>query len=88
MAKDLTKIVDFLTRIPNRDLLDLFLSSNHDSCTVASHPPLGKSDHMVVSVDVKFVVKSTNEDPYHGHYSILTGRHFCNSYERRATSRN
>ena len=32
---------------------------------MASHPPLGKSDHMVVSVDVKFVVQSTNEDPYH-----------------------
>ena len=32
---------------------------------LASHPPLGKSDHMVVSVDVKFVVKSTNEHPYH-----------------------
>ena len=33
--------------------------------TFASHPSLGKSDHMVVSVDVKFVVKSTNEHPYH-----------------------
>ena len=33
--------------------------------TLASHPPLGESDHMVVSVDVKFVVKSTNEHPYH-----------------------
>ena len=42
-------------------LLDLFRCSNPDSCTVASHPPLGKSDHMVVSVDVKFVIKSTNE---------------------------
>ena len=32
---------------------------------VASHLPLGESDHMVVSVDVKFVAKSTNEHPYH-----------------------
>ena len=61
-------IVDFSVRIPDRDddlpyLLDLFLCSNPDSCTVASHPPLGKSDHMVVSVDVQFVVKSTNEHP-------------------------
>ena len=55
------QIVDFPTRIPDRDdhqpyLLDIFL---------VSHPPLGKSEHMVVSVDVKFVVKSTNEHPYH-----------------------
>ena len=71
MAQDLTPIVDFPTRIdPDRDdhqpyLLDLFLCSNLDSCTVTFHPPLGKSDHMVVSVDVKFVVMSTNEHPYH-----------------------
>ena len=70
MAQDLIQIVDFLTRIPDRDdhqpyLLDLFLCSNPDSCTVASHPPLGESDHMVVSVNVQCVVKSTNENPYH-----------------------
>ena len=69
MVQDLTRIVDFPTHIPDRDdhqpyLLDLFLCSNPDSCTVASHPPLGKSDHIVVSVDVKFVVKSTNEHSY------------------------
>ena len=63
MAQDLTRIVDFPTRIPDRDdhqpyLLDLFLYYNPDSCAVASHPPLGKSDHMVVSVDAGFVVKS------------------------------
>ena len=70
MGQDLTKVVDFPTRIPDRDdhqpyLLDLFLCSNPDSCTVASHPLLGKSDHMVISVDVQFVFKSTNEHPYH-----------------------
>ena len=70
MAQDLTQIVDFPTRIPDRDdhqpyLLDIFLCSNPDSCTVASHHTLGKSDHMIVGVDVKFVVKSTNEHPYH-----------------------
>ena len=70
LAQDLTQIVDFPTRIPDcvdhqPYLLDLFLCSNPDSCTVTSHPPLGRSDHIVVSVDVKFVVKSTNEHPYH-----------------------
>ena len=69
MAQDLTQIVDFI-RIHNHDdhqpyLLDLFLCANPDYCTIASHPPLGKSDHRVVSVDVKFVVKSTNEHPYY-----------------------
>ena len=47
MAQDLTQIID---HIPDSDdhqpyLLDLFLCSNPDSCTVTSHPPLGKSDH-------------------------------------------
>ena len=70
LAQDLTQIVDFLTRIPYRDdhqpyLLDLFICSNPDSCTVASHPLVGNSDHMIVSADVKFVVKSRNEHPYH-----------------------
>ena len=62
MAQDLTQIP---TCIPDCDdhqpyLLDLFLCSNP-----ASHPPLGTSVHMVVCVDVKFVVKSTNEHPCH-----------------------
>ena len=61
MAQDLTQIVDFPTRIPDRDdqqpyLLDILLCSNPESCTVASHSPLGKSDHMVLSADVKFGV--------------------------------
>ena len=64
MIQDLTQIVDFPTFILDRDdhqpyLLDLFLCSKPDSCTVASHRPLRKSDHKVVSVDVKSVVKST-----------------------------
>ena len=52
IAQDLTQIVDFPTSIPARNdhqpyLLDLFLFPIPDSCTIASHPPLGKSDHMV-----------------------------------------
>ena len=63
LAQNLAQFVDFPTRIPDRDhhqpyLLDLFLCSNPDSSTVAFYHPLGKSDHMVVSVDVKFEVKS------------------------------
>ena len=52
LAQDLIQIVDFPTYIPGRGdhephLRDIFLCSN---CTVVSHPYLGKSDHMVVSV--------------------------------------
>ena len=68
MAQVVAQVADFPIRIPDDHqpyLLDLFICSNPDSCTVASHPLLEKSYHMVVSVDVEFVVKSTNEHPYH-----------------------
>ena len=57
MAQDLTQIVDLPTRIPDHDdhqpyLLDLFLCSNPDTCTVVSHPPLGQTDHMVVILTI------------------------------------
>ena len=66
LAQDLTQIIDFPTRFPDRVdhqpyLLDLFLCSNPDSCTYF----LSSFGNIVVSVDVKFVVKSTNEHPYH-----------------------
>ena len=70
LAHDLTQIVGFPIHIPDRKdhhsyLLDLFLCSNPDSCSVSSHPPLGKSDHVVVGVDVNYLVKANNEHPYH-----------------------
>ena len=43
----------------------IFLTHSLVLIPIASHPPLGTSDHMVVSIDVKFVVKSTNGHPYH-----------------------
>ena len=70
MSQDLTQIVDFPTRIPDREdhqpyLLDLFLCSNPEMCSASAHPPLGNSDHLVVSVDVDFIDKSNKEHPYH-----------------------
>ena len=70
VSQDLTQIIDFPTRIPARvdhdpHLLDLFLCSTPDKCSVSPHPPLGTSDHLVISVDTDFMVKSTNEHPYH-----------------------
>ena len=65
LAHDLTQMIDFPTRIPDRDdhqpyMLDLFLCSNPDSCVVRSHPALGKSDHYVIIVDVNFASNATN----------------------------
>ena len=62
MEQDRTQVVDFPTRIPDRDDHQPY---HLDLCTAAPHPPLGESDQMAVSVDGKFVVKSTNEHPYH-----------------------
>ena len=56
---DLTQIVNFPTRIPDCDshspaLLDLFLSSDASICSAMAFPPLGNSDHVVVSVSIDF----------------------------------
>ena len=47
-------MVNFLTHIPECDshspaLLDLFISSDASSCSTMALPPLGNSDHFVVS---------------------------------------
>ena len=47
-------MVNFPTRIPDCDshspaLLDFFLSSNAGICSTMAFPPLGNSDHVVVS---------------------------------------
>ena len=55
MAQNLSQIVDFPTCIPDCDdhqpyLLDLFLCSNPDSCTVASHPK-EKTEWVEIGID-------------------------------------
>ena len=52
-------MVIFPTRIPDRDshgpaLLDLFISSDPSICSTVVFPPLGNSDHVVVSVFFDF----------------------------------
>ena len=59
ISNDLTQIVNFPTRIPDCDshspaLLDLFLSSDASICSTMAFPPLGNSDHVVVSVSIDF----------------------------------
>ena len=59
MSKDLTQMVNFPTRILDCDshspaLLDLFISSDASICSTMAFPPLGNSDHVVVSVSIDF----------------------------------
>ena len=59
ISNDLTQMVNFPTGIPDCDshspaLLDLFISSDASICTTMTFPPLGISDHVVVSVSTDF----------------------------------
>ena len=58
-----TQIVNFPTRIPDCDshspaLLNLFISSDASICSTMAFPPLGNSDHVVVSVSIDFLINS------------------------------
>ena len=60
----------FPTRIPDCDshspaLLDLFLSSDTIICSTTAFPPLGNSDHVVVSFSVDFPTNSQRHAPSH-----------------------
>ena len=70
ISNDLTQMVDFPTRIPDCDshspsLLDLFLSSDASICSAMAFPPLGISDHVVVSVSIDFPTNSQQDAPFH-----------------------
>ena len=70
ISNDLTQIVNFRTRIPDCDshsptLLDLFLSSDASICSTMAFPPLGNSDHVVVSVSIDFPTNSQQDAPFH-----------------------
>ena len=63
ISNDLTQMVNFPTWIPYCDshspaLLDLFLSSGASICSAVAFPPLGNSDHVVVSVSIDFLSNS------------------------------
>ena len=70
ISDDITEIVNFPTRIPDCDshspaLLDFFLSSGATICSTMAFPPLGNSDHVVVSVSVNFPINSKQDTPFH-----------------------
>ena len=63
-------MVNFPTRIPDCDshspaLLDLFISSDASICSTMAFPPLGNSDHVVVSVSVNFPSNSQRDALFH-----------------------
>ena len=63
-------MVNFPTRIPDCDshspaLLDLFISSDASIRSTMAFPPLGNSDHVVVSVSIDFPLNSQQDVPFH-----------------------
>ena len=63
-------MVNFPTPILDCDshspaLLDLFLSSDASICSTMAYPPLGNSDHVVVSVSSDFPTNSQLDAPFH-----------------------
>ena len=70
ISKDLTQMVNFPTWIPDCDshspvLLDLFISSDASICSTMAFPPLGNSDHVVVSVSIDFPSNSQWDALFH-----------------------
>ena len=70
ITNDLTQIVNFPTQIPDCDchspaLLDFFLSSDAGICSTMALPPLGNSDHVVVSVSIDFPINSKQDTLIH-----------------------
>ena len=60
-------MVNFSTRIPGCDShspapLDLFISS---TCTRIAFPPLGNSDHVIVSFSIEFPSHSKRDSSFH-----------------------
>ena len=63
-------MLNFPTHIPNCDsygpsCLDLSLSSDISICSTVTFPPLGNSDHIVVSVSIDFPINSKQDVPIH-----------------------
>ena len=63
-------MVNFPTRIPDCDshspaLSGLFLSSDARVCFTMAFPPLGNSDHAVVSVPIDYPINSKQDALFH-----------------------
>ena len=63
-------MVNMPTRIPDCEshspaVLNLFISSDTCICSAMGFPPLGNSDHVVVSVSIDFPSNSQQDAPFH-----------------------
>ena len=61
----LTFLLGALTATDSPALLDFFLSSDASICSTMAFPPLGNSDHVVVSVSIVFPSNSKRDAPFH-----------------------
>ena len=80
-SKNLIQMVKFPIQILDCDshspaLLDLFISSDTSICSTMPFPPLGNSDHVVVSVSIDFLSNSKRDTVFDsiGHDSWFTTR--------------
>ena len=69
-SNDLTQMFNFSTWIPDCDfnssgLLDLCISCDSSICSTVTFPPLGNSDHVVVSVSIDFPSNSQWDALFH-----------------------
>ena len=70
ISNDLTQMVNFPKRIQDCDsrspaFLNLFLSCDTSICSTMAFPPMGNSDHVVVSVSIDFPSNSQRNAPFH-----------------------
>ena len=70
LSNDLTQMVNFLTQIldcgsHSPAVLNLFLSPDASICSTMAFPPMGNSDHVVVSVSIDFPSNSQRDAPFH-----------------------
>ena len=61
----LTFLLRSLTVTHSPALLNLFISSDTSICSTMAFPPLGNSDHVVVSVSIDFPINSKHDAPFH-----------------------
>ena len=69
ISNDLTQMINFPTQIPGCNshspaLLDFFISSDASICSTKGFPPLGNSDHVVVSISIDFPSNSQWDAPF------------------------
>ena len=70
IAHNLTQLIDFPTRIPDvedhfQSLLDLFLTSCSEQCQACPCSPLGRSDHLVVEININMPPNESTDVPFH-----------------------